>query len=198
MTIFYESLLPVCRHYIFKLQENFCKVHTINWTNQIFTDCSPDPTTNSETTNFQNFFDHLEQVLQLLFNRLLLFLCQEKSDWFKIRSFGIGCWIWWARYWVTSNPETARHFLTDSNSIKSSYILIIRTCTYLNLWKGYGFIMSIILLRTVQIIRSHRGKNCKCAAKNEAKVSPESVRWYSASQRESIKSKHLQKGTLID
>ena len=58
--------------------------------------------------------------------------------------------------------------------------------------------MSIILLRTVQIIRSHRGKNCKCAAKNEAKVSPESVRWYSASQRESIKSKHLKKGTLID
>ena len=53
--------------------------------------------------------------------------------------------------------------------------------------------MSIILLRTVQIIRSHRGKNCKCAAKNEAKVSPESVRWYSASQRESIKSKHLKK-----
>ena len=83
--------------------------------------------------------------------------------------------------------------MTDSNSIKSSYILIIRTCTYLNLWKGYGFIMSIILLRTVQIIRSHRGKNCKCAAKNEAKVSPESVRWYSASQRESIKSKHLKK-----
>ena len=71
-------------------QENFCKVHTINWTNQIFTDCSPVTTTNSETTNFQNFFDHLEQVLQLLFDRLLL----NNRIGLKIRSFGIGCWIW--------------------------------------------------------------------------------------------------------
>ena len=46
----------------------------------------------------------------------------------------------------------------------------MKICTYLNLWNGKGFIMSIILLRTVQIILSHLGNIDKCKAKKRGKI----------------------------
>ena len=44
--------------------------------------CSPDPTTNSETTNpiFHDFFGQLEQVLQVLFIYLLKINGQNQSE----------------------------------------------------------------------------------------------------------------------
>ena len=66
--------------------------------------CSPDTTTNSKTINlnFHGFF--LTNLKK--FYRSCLFICYcfllqiNNLIWekFRIRSFEIGCWIWWARY----------------------------------------------------------------------------------------------------
>ena len=62
--------------------------------------------------------------------------------------------------WILNIYANKNHF----------YLEISYEDTYLNLWNGKGFIMSIILLRTVQIILSHLGNIDKCKAKKEGKL----------------------------
>ena len=65
--------------------------------------CSPDPTTNAETTNpkFQEFLINWTSLTSFVY--FLYFCRQKRCDWFRkfvklrIRNFGIGCLICWTK-----------------------------------------------------------------------------------------------------